>query len=101
MCVGSVTHSREENEMSKAAVYAAYLTAKAKGVPASPVIDIFIRDEGTVVAFTLSTEAAADWFNDHVEAEPYQWLGDTLYVDHRLATDLILGILNDTDLITN
>ncbi len=87
--------------MSKAAVYAAYLTAEAKAVPASPVIDIFIRDEGTIVGFTPSTEAATDWFNDKVESEAHQWLGHTLYVDHRLATDLILGILNDTDLVTN
>ncbi len=86
--------------MSRAALYEDYLTAKYKRVE-KPKIDVFIRDKGTLVGFTPATEAATAWFNDSVESEAYQWLGGTLYVDQRLAVDLILGILNDTDLITN
>lgn len=64
-------------------------------------IDIYIQDLGSVVGFTPVTEAATAWFDENVETESWQWLGDTFYADHRPASHLIAGILTETDLITN
>lgn len=52
--------------------------------------DVTVNDQGTVVAFTLNTEAATDWVREEVLTEPWQWLGmSTFAVDHRYAELLI------------
>jgi len=58
-------------------------------------IDIRIHDDGTVVGFTPLTDAARDWIDENVESESWQWLGETLFVDHRMARPLAHGMAAD------
>jgi hypothetical protein len=54
--------------------------------------DVTIINEGTLVGFQLNTKAARDWFAANVGAEGWQWMGTTLWVDHRYAHPLAEGI---------
>ena len=57
--------------------------------------DVLARDEGTIVEFMPVSRAAKQWFNKNVQSESWQWLGDWLCVDHRVAPDLIAGLEED------
>lgn len=57
-------------------------------------IDVFVQDEGTVVAFEPRTRAASDWIDEHVQAESWQFVGGALVVDHRFARDLAAGMVD-------
>jgi hypothetical protein len=56
-------------------------------------VDFRITDDGSVVGFKPVSEAALDWINENVESEPWQWLGNALWVDHRMAQPLLDGII--------
>ena len=52
-----------------------------------------VSDRGaSVVGIVPLTAKAREWVKENVYAEPWQWLGDTLCVDHRYADDLLTGI---------
>jgi len=51
--------------------------------------DVTIGLEGTLVTFTPETDEARRFFREEVCSEGWQWLGPTLAVDHRLASDLV------------
>lgn len=59
------------------------------------VVDVFARNEGSVVLIQPLTQAAKDWLQDNVESEPWQWLGSNLVVDHRFADGLLRGMTGD------
>ena len=42
----------------------------------------------------LKTEGAREWVEGNVQTEPWQWLGQTLVVDHRCIEDLELGMVD-------
>lgn len=42
----------------------------------------------------LKTDAARDWIEENVSSEPWQWMGDTLVVDHHYIEDLELGMVD-------
>ena len=54
--------------------------------------DVLIRNEGTIIQIIPETEAAKEWIDENVHSEPWQWLGPTLCVDHRMAGPLIEGM---------
>ena len=54
--------------------------------------DINIAHEGTLIGFRPVSKPAKEWFAGHVRSEPWQWLGPTLWVDHRIAELLILAL---------
>jgi hypothetical protein len=54
--------------------------------------DFRILDHGTVVVILPMSQTAHDWVEENVIAEPWQWFGGALGVDHRCARDLIDGI---------
>ncbi len=56
--------------------------------------DVTLHNGGSVVGFTPLSTAAQDWFQQYVLSEDWQWLGSTLWVDQRLARDLIDEIVN-------
>lgn len=51
-----------------------------------------ITDHGTLVGFTPLTPDAKAWIDDNVISEAHNWMGSTLYVEHRYANDLIDGL---------
>lgn len=48
-------------------------------------LNIRIDDQGSIVIFTPLDDVAREWLRENVEAEPRQWRGDNLMVDHRMA----------------
>jgi hypothetical protein len=56
--------------------------------------DIRVINDGTLIGFRMLTEAARNWVDDNVQSEGWQWLGTTLYVDHRMAGGLIDGMID-------
>ena len=54
--------------------------------------DITIINEGSLVGFQLNTLAARQWFEENVGAEGWQWMGTTLWVDHRYANAIADGV---------
>lgn len=56
--------------------------------------DVAIQDQGTIVVFAPLTVAARRWLREHVQSEPYQWLGGGLCVEHRFARDLYAGMID-------
>jgi hypothetical protein len=57
--------------------------------------DIQLINEGNLVGFKARTDAGSDWLRDEVHAEPWQFLGSVLYVDHRMASPLIEAAICD------
>ena len=60
-----------------------------------PSVDVYISDEGSVVAFRPMTREARQWFSEFVQAESWQWIGPYLCVDHRYADDLAGGLTDE------
>jgi hypothetical protein len=54
--------------------------------------DFHISDHGSIITIRPVSEAAHQWLDDNVAAEPWQWLSGALCVDHRLAPDLVAEI---------
>lgn len=53
---------------------------------------MILRREGhNIVTFEPQSPGEFEWLTDNTDAEPYQWLGQTLAVDTRLAGDLCDG----------
>lgn len=51
--------------------------------------DFHIADHGSIITIRPVSEAARQWLDENVVAEPWQWLGGALCVDPRCARDLI------------
>jgi hypothetical protein len=51
--------------------------------------DFLIADHGSIITIRPVSEAACEWLDENVAAEPWQWLGGALCVDPRCARDLI------------
>ena len=50
-----------------------------------------VSDHGTVVGFSPKSEAADELLHS-LGASAYQWMGNTLYMDHRVAQDFIAQV---------
>ena len=48
----------------------------------------------TIDFFTPNSEAAAKWFDENVESDSWQWIGNSLAVEQRYAQDLAHGLLD-------
>lgn len=57
--------------------------------------DFLVADHGSIIAIVPLTTAASKWLDANVAAEPWQWLGGALCVDHRYAGDLTDAIAAD------
>ena len=55
--------------------------------------DFRAADHGSVILIWPVSDAAHQWVEENVIAEPWQWFGGALGVDHRCALDLIDGIV--------
>lgn len=49
----------------------------------------------SVLCLLPLTPAGRDWLAENVTAEPWQWLGDALAVEHRCGPDLLGAALAD------
>ncbi len=58
-------------------------------------IDVQVKNEGTIFAFRPLTTAGLHWIRTKVHAEPHQWLGPILCVDHRYARGIMAAMRHD------
>ena len=58
-------------------------------------MDVRVTNHGTIFTFELLTKKALEWVTNRVHAEPHQFLGGTLCVEHRFAWDLAVGMVED------
>jgi hypothetical protein len=57
--------------------------------------DLTVIDEGTIFQFIPKTEAGRIFLHETLHTEPWQWLGNTLCIDHRMAQGVIGGAENE------
>jgi hypothetical protein len=55
--------------------------------------DFDVTDDGSIVVIHPLSEGCRAWIATNVHAEPWQWLGGSLAVDHRYAGDLVEGLV--------
>ncbi len=58
-------------------------------------MDVRIVNDGSVIGFTPLTPAAQEFFDERIETESWQWMGPTLWVDHRTVEALVDGMLSE------
>jgi hypothetical protein len=58
--------------------------------------DLLVRDEGTIVTFTANTDAGESFLWSMLHTEPYQWQGNTLEIDHRMAQEVLSAAENES-----
>jgi hypothetical protein len=51
-----------------------------------------ISAAGSLVGFTVRTDEALRWFADNVASDGWQWMGSTIWIDHRYAHAITDGI---------
>lgn len=56
--------------------------------------DFTIADHGSVFLIRPVSEAARRWLDENIVAEPWQWLGGALAVEHRCARDIIPELID-------
>ena len=56
--------------------------------------DFEVEDHGSIVMFSLCSEAAREFFRDHVETEPFQWFGGRIAIEKRCVEDLLQGFFS-------
>jgi len=54
--------------------------------------DVLVRREGSIVQFCFVSDDAQEFLTERITCEPWQWMGDWLSVDLRLAGPLAEGI---------
>ena len=54
--------------------------------------DFLIADHGSIVTIRPVSEHACEWLDDNVVAEPWQWFGGALCIEHRCAPDILAAI---------
>lgn len=57
-------------------------------------IDFTIADHGSLFLIRPVSKAARQWLDENVVAEPWQWLGGALAVDHRFARDILAELVD-------
>jgi hypothetical protein len=57
--------------------------------------DVLVANDFSVFVFTPMTARAKDWFDEHVESEPWQWFGASIVVETRFAWGLAEGMIGD------
>ncbi len=55
-------------------------------------IDVRVNDYGSVMLITPLTRQAHEWMEMNTDQEPWEWLGESLSVEPRLAYDLAFAM---------
>lgn len=55
-------------------------------------LDVEVVSHGSVVAFHLLSKAAKDFVNENTDADGWQFMGNALCVDWRMAEGLVDGM---------
>ena len=57
-------------------------------------MDIQLHDQGTLIGFQPVTDAAYEFIDEYVHTESWQWMGSVLWIDQRVARDLMQGMVD-------
>lgn len=57
--------------------------------------DVLVCEGGTIVLFNPLSERAKAWVAEHVAAESWRWLCDSLAVEHRYAPEIVDAMVGD------
>jgi hypothetical protein len=57
-------------------------------------MDVKLHDGGSLIGFQPVTDTGYAFIDEQVEAANWQWLGAILWVDYRLARDLMQGMID-------
>lgn len=57
-------------------------------------VDVKVENHGSIFLFQPLSEAAREWIGEHVP-EDATWFGGALVVEHRYASDLAQGMVDD------
>ncbi len=57
--------------------------------------DFVVDRMGSIVGVTPMNQAAREWIDENCQTEGWQWLGDTLNMDIRMAPAVVQGIADD------
>ncbi len=55
--------------------------------------DFTLEDHGSIALLRPNTTIAASWLEDNIYAEPWQWFGQALSMEPRLAPAIVEGIM--------
>lgn len=56
--------------------------------------DVIVENHGSIFVVQPLTAAGREWIEEHVQSEPYQWLGGGLCVEHRYVAGLVDGMID-------
>lgn len=68
--------------------------------PIENLVDVYCVNCGSIIQFEPRTDEARAWFDENVQSEGWQWLGNRLCIEPRLADNLLQGII-EAGLTTN
>lgn len=54
--------------------------------------DFIIDRSGSIIGITPMNQDAREWLDENVQSEGWQWLGETLNVDIRMAGEVVAGM---------
>ncbi len=57
--------------------------------------DVMLAYAGSITLLTPLTSAGQAWVEESLQAEPWQWSGATLTIDHRMAVDIRQAMIDD------
>lgn len=57
--------------------------------------DISIQTEGSIALIRGASEAGQEWLDEKVQAEPWQMFGTAIAADHRCASAILEGAIED------
>ena len=55
--------------------------------------DFLLYDCGSIIQLTPQTRSAKEWLQANVESEGWQWMGNGLCIDRRMAIGLVEAIV--------
>ena len=57
-------------------------------------VDMVCRQEGSIVMLIPQTAIGIDFLQNECDSEPWQWMGNSLCVDIRMATEIVQGMID-------
>jgi len=57
--------------------------------------DVKVINQGSLIGIMPRNRRADTWLEECCSSEPWQWLGNVLYIDARMAGDVISAMIED------
>ncbi len=57
--------------------------------------DVILAFAGSLTLLTPLTSYGREWVEESLQTEPWQWLGSTVTIDHRMGVDIRQAMIDD------